>query len=202
MALIVGITGGIGSGKTAATDLFAARGITIVDADLASRIIMEPGKPALDAVAKHFGDHLLLPDGTLDRAALRARVFANDDDRLWLESLTHPLIGKEISEQLAASDSAYTMLSSPLLLETGQHGSTDYTIVVDVPEAMQVARTMARDNNYEEQVRRIIAAQMSRQDRLARADRVIDNSGTLVELKEQVARIHEELLQRATAAEG
>ena len=144
MTLVVGITGGIGSGKSAVTSRFAGLGITVVDADLASRVIVEPGRPALDAIADHFGADILLADGGLDRAELRRRVFADPAERLWLEQLTHPLIGDEILSQLAASDSPYTILSSPLLLETSQADLAGLTLVVDVPEEVQLRRTMAR----------------------------------------------------------
>ena len=195
--MIVGITGGIGSGKSAVTDRFAQLGITVVDADIAARVIVEPGRPALDAIADHFGDHILLGDGALDRAALRKLVFADDEQRLWLEQLTHPLIGQEILDQLAASTSPYTILSSPLLLETSQKDFTDLVVVVDVPEEVQLQRTMARDDNDEAQVRRIMAAQMAREARLALADIVIDNSKPLSALDEVVAELHKEFLQRA-----
>ncbi|GAB5453340.1 MAG: dephospho-CoA kinase [Halioglobus sp.] len=200
MSLVVGITGGIGSGKSAVTSRFEALGITVVDADLASRVIVEPGKPALEAIAQHFGADILLPDGCLDRAALRSRVFADEQERLWLEQLTHPLIGQEILDQLAASTSAYTILSSPLLLETSQKALSDCVVVVDVPEAVQLERTMARDSNDEAQVRRIMAAQMPRQERLQRADIVIDNSGSMAKLDTVVAELHVEFLQRAERA--
>ncbi len=197
MGLVIGVTGGIGSGKTAVTARLEQHGITVVDADLASRLIMQPGRPALAAVAEHFGAHLIQADGTLDRAALRAVVFADEQERRWLEQLTHPLIGQEIREQLARSTSAYTVLSSPLLLESGQLELADRIVVVDVPEEIQLARTMARDDNDEAQVRRIMAAQCKRQDRLARADYVIDNSGSLAELEAQVDALHRELLALA-----
>ncbi|MBN7795390.1 dephospho-CoA kinase [Parahaliea mediterranea] len=197
MALVVGITGGIGSGKSALTNYLEARGITVVDADLAARVVVEPGQPALEAIAAHFGRDILLTDGGLDRAALRKRVFDDPGERRWLERLTHPLIGEEIERQLAASTSAYTVLSSPLLLEGEQSRWTDLVVVVDVPVETQVARTMARDDNDEAQVRRIIAAQMERDQRLDRADIIIDNSGTLADLEEQAAELHKELLARA-----
>lgn len=197
MGLIAGITGGIGSGKSAVTSRFEQRGIVVVDADIAARVVVEPGRPALAAIAEHFGEAILLPDGSLDRAALRARVFADDNERHWLEQLTHPLIGQEILDQIAAATSAYTILASPLLLETSQRDLTDCVIVVDVPEDVQLARTMTRDGNDEAQVRRIMAAQMPRQERLARADYVIDNSGPLEALDAAVAALHETLLTRA-----
>ncbi|MEP5764433.1 MAG: dephospho-CoA kinase [Halieaceae bacterium] len=195
--LVVGVTGGIGSGKTAATDHFESLGITVVDADLAARTIMESGRPALAAVAKHFGEQVILADGSLDRAALRAIVFAEPAQREWLEQLTHPLIGEEIVAQIAAATSAYVILASPLLLETSQKQLCDLTVVVDVPEQMQLKRTMQRDQNDEAQVRRIMNAQMQREERLALAEEVIDNSGDLGHLQAQVESLHQKLLQRS-----
>ena len=200
MTLVVGITGGIGSGKSAVTDRFEQHGITVVDADKAARVIVEPGRPALQSIAEHFGEDILLPDGALDRAALRAKVFADESERHWLEQLTHPLIGQEIFDQLSAADSAYTILSSPLLLETSQKSLTDLVVVVDVPEDVQLARTMARDDNDEAQVKRIMAAQMSRSERLEKADIVIDNNRGLAELDELVGELHKEFLARAEEA--
>ena len=200
MALIIGITGGIGSGKSAVTERFEQLGITVVDADLAARVIVEAGKPALSEIAAHFGEDILQADGTLDRAALRQRVFADDNERRWLEQLTHPLIGQEIVDQIAAATSPYTILSSPLLLETSQKALVDCVVVVDVPEETQLQRTMQRDANAETQVKRIMAAQMRRQDRLELADIVIDNSRSLEELDSLVEELHKEFLLRAEAA--
>jgi dephospho-CoA kinase len=199
--MIIGITGGIGSGKSAVTARFESLGITVVDADLAARVVVEPGGPALAAIAERFGSDILQADGTLDRAALRARVFADEDERGWLERLTHPLIGRELQAQLAASTSPYTILSSPLLLETRQRDLVDLVVVVDVPEEVQLQRTMARDANDADQIRRIMAAQLSREARLEGADIVIDNSGSLEGLDDVVAELHKEFLQRAEVAD-
>ena len=200
MGLIVGITGGIGSGKSAVTARFEQKGIVVVDADLAARVVVEPGGPALQAIAEHFGPAVIREDGALDRAALRALVFSNEDERRWLEQLTHPLIGQEIRAQVGASDSPYTILSSPLLLETSQRELVDIVVVVDVPEAVQLERTMARDDNDEAQVRRIMAAQMGRDERREQADVVIDNSRSLAELDGVVEELHKEFLARAEAS--
>tara|TARA_R110002110_G_scaffold91264_2_gene237586 strand:+ start:211061 stop:211675 length:615 start_codon:yes stop_codon:yes gene_type:complete len=200
MGLTIGITGGIGSGKSAVTQRLQEKGITVVDADVAARVIVEPGRPALAAIADQFGADILQPDGALNRAALRSIVFADETSRHWLETLTHPLIGQEILEQLQASRSPYTILSSPLLLETSQRDLVDCIVVVDVPEALQIERTMARDANDEMQVRRIMAAQISRDDRLAQADIVIDNSLSLELLYDTVDELHKEFLQRAESA--
>ena len=193
---VIGVTGGIGSGKTAVTDRLQEQGITVIDADLAARVIMEPGRPALDAVRQRFGDELILADGNLDRAALRRIVFADPEQRQWLEQLTHPLIGDEIRAQLAQADSPYVVLSSPLLLETSQRDLCDLIVVVDVPEAVQLERTMRRDDNDEAQVKRIMAAQLDRRSRLAGADEVIENTGSLESLDEAVAELHQRLLAR------
>lgn len=198
MNLIIGITGGIGSGKSAVTDRFTQLGMTVVDADLAARVVVEPGRPALLAIAEHFGADILQADGSLDRTALRRIVFADPAQRQWLEQLTHPLIGEEIHAQLAASRSPYTILSSPLLLESSsQRELAELVVVVDVPEETQLARTIDRDANDEAQVRRIMAAQLPRAERLALADIVVDNSGSLEALNDIVGELHKEFLQRA-----
>jgi dephospho-CoA kinase len=199
MTLVVGVTGGIGSGKSAVTRRLEQYGITVVDADVVARIVVEPGKPALTQIAEHFGADILQADGTLDRAALRARVFQDEAERRWLERLTHPLIGQEIVDQICASRSPYTVLSSPLLLDTSQKALVECVVVVDVPEEVQIARTAQRDNNDEAQVKRIMAAQLSRESRLALADIVIDNSGSLEDLELQVDELHKEFLARAEA---
>jgi len=200
MALVVGVTGGIGSGKSEVTRRFEDHGIVIVDADVAARVIVEPGGAALAAIAAHFGAQIIRADGSLDRAALRQRVFADASERLWLERLTHPLIGEEIRRQLAAAASPYSILSSPLLLETGQKEQADCVVVVDVPEAMQLERASRRDANSEEQIRRIMAAQMPREQRLELADIIIDNSKPLTELDSVVDELHKEFLLRAESA--
>lgn len=198
--MIVGITGGIGSGKSAVTSRFEQLGITVVDADLAARVVVEPGRPALAAIAHRYGDTVTLADGSLDRAALRSRVFADVAERRWLEQLTHPLIGEELRSQLAQASSPYSILASPLLLETSQKDLVDTVVVVDVPEAVQLARTMARDNNDAAQVKRIMAAQLPRDERLAQADVVIDNSHSLAALDEVVQALHRQFLAQAGSA--
>ena len=197
--LRVGITGGIGSGKTALTDWLSTQGIVIVDADLAARVIVEPGQPALAEIAAQFGQEYLLPDGQLDRAALRKLVFADDAKRRALESITHPRIRDELTRQMAAAQSPYVVLSSPLLLESGQSEMVDLSVVVDVPEAVQIERTMARDQNDRALVEQIMAAQLDRATRIRRADIVIDNSGSLEALHLRGAQLHRTLLARASA---
>ncbi len=194
---IVGLTGGIGSGKTAASDWFKAQGVAIVDADVVSREVVEPGTPALAAIGAHFGSEVLQADGRLDRAALRRIVFDKPDERRWLEQLLHPLIAQEIVRQLAAATSAYAMLVSPLLFETGQKAFVKRTLLIDVPEDVQVARTATRDKVEEAQVKAIMAAQMSRADRRARADDIVVNDGTLAELHARLVPLHARYLELA-----
>lgn len=195
--LIVGLTGGIGSGKTAASDWFKAQGIVIVDADVVSRQVVEPGTPALAAIHEHFGAGVIAADGTLDRAALRRIVFAQPEERQWLERLLHPRIAAEILRQLQAAASAYAILVSPLLFETGQKDFVQRTLLVDVPEDVQLRRTAARDKVEEAQVKAIMAAQMSRDDRRARADDIVVNDGELAHLHRQLAALHAQYLALA-----
>ncbi len=199
---VVGITGGIGSGKSAVTDHLETLRITVVDADKVARVVVEPGTPGLAAIAEHFGEDILLADGRLDRAALRKIVFDNPDERKVLEGITHPRIRDEISRQLSEANSPYVVLSSPLLLESGQNTFADYVVVVDVPEEVQLTRTMARDDNSEALVKQIMAAQLDRKTRLSRADTSIMNDGSLEALYERVKKLHEDLLARAAAALG
>lgn len=199
MTFVVGITGGIGSGKTAVSDRFAAKGIIVVDADIVARIVVEPGRPALQEITERFGQTLLLADGHLDRRALRDIVFKNPEERRWLESVTHPRIGEEIVNQLHAANSAYAILASPLLIESAQKELTDRILVVDVPVELQVQRTMARDDADEQQVRAIIASQASREQRLAAADDVIVNDQDLAHLDQEVERLHAYYLQQVAA---
>ena len=196
--LRVGVTGGIGSGKTALTDWLTEKDITVVDADLAARVVVAPGQPALAEIIAAFGDQYLLPDGQLNRATLRKLVFEDADKRKALEAMTHSRIREELIRQLAAADSAYVVLSSPLLLESGQSELIDVSVVVDAPEATQIARTMERDGNDQALVEGIMAAQLDRETRKSRADIVIDNSASLADLHEQAAILHQTLLARAT----
>ena len=196
----VGVTGGIGSGKTALTDWLSEQGIVIVDADRVAREVVQPGTPALKAIIDAFGEQYLTQDGNLDRAAMRQLVFGDEEKRLLLESITHPQIREALWDQLQRADSAYVVLSSPLLLESGQSEMVDVSVVVDVPEEMQIQRTMARDANDKALVEKIMAAQMRRQKRLELADIVVDNSGDLSALHDRAALLHETLLNRAAGA--
>ncbi|GGO82488.1 dephospho-CoA kinase [Marinobacterium nitratireducens] len=194
---VIGLTGGIGSGKSAAAHILESQGIVCVDADIIAREVVEPGEPALERIADHFGAELLQADGSLDRARLRQIVFADPEARSWLEGLLHPLIRERIIHRLHTAKSEYALLVSPLLLETDQHSLVDHIVVVDVPEETQIARTASRDGNSREQVERIMAAQMSREDRVAKADSIIDNSGTPEALTEATLKLHQALLSLA-----
>ncbi|WP_152207633.1 dephospho-CoA kinase [Marinobacter changyiensis] len=195
---IIGLTGGIGSGKSTVAGLFKSLGVHAVDADDVARDVVEPGTDALARIAGHFGEQLLSSDGTLNRAALRTLVFKDPAEREWLEALLHPVIRLELARQLKPHEYTlpYVLLVSPLLLETDQHTMVERVVVVDVPEAVQLARAMARDNNPRDQVERIIAAQMPRETRLERADDVIDNSLPLDQVRQQVEALHRRFLSR------
>jgi dephospho-CoA kinase len=193
---ILGLTGGIGSGKTTVANLFADNhSIAVVDADICARIVVEKGTPALKHIREHFGDNVIMDDGTLDRARLRQIVFQDPAEKKWLESLLHPLIFEEMLEQLESANSPYAILVSPLLIEAGQNSLCNRVLVIDTPETTQLSRTMARDNNTADQVKAIMDSQASRMQRLAHADDIITNDGDLASAASQVARLHEKILQ-------
>ena len=192
--MIVGLTGGIGSGKTAVSDLFQDLGITIVDADLASRVVVEKGREELNKIAEHFGEDILTSDGELDRAKLREVIFNSEEEKLWLESLLHPAIASQIQKELDSSSSPYTILVSPLLLETNQKNFCSTVLVVDVPVETQIERTSKRDNVSEEQIKSIIASQIDRDSRLEQADEVILNDGSIESLERKVLELHKKFL--------
>jgi len=192
--LVVGLTGGIGSGKSTVANLFAARGIVVVNADHCSRVVVEPGTTALASIANHFGSGILQGDGSLDRAKLRAIIFNNANEKTWLENLLHPLIFDEIRRQLANATSPYAILESPLLVETGQNTLSNRVLVVDVDEEQQIRRTMQRDNNNEALVRAIMQSQASRETRNRHADDIISNTGDLAALEQQVNVLHAKYL--------
>jgi dephospho-CoA kinase len=194
---IVGLTGGIGSGKTAVSNHLQSLGATVVDADLVSRQVVAPGTEALLQIGKHFGDDILAADGALDRAKLREIIFHNPAEKTWLESLLHPLIGAETFRQIETADGPYVLYVTPLLTESGQDQMCDETIVVDVEEQTQIKRTTARDNNSEKTVKAIIASQASRQQRLKIATHIINNDSTLADLLVKAESVHKQLLLNA-----
>lgn len=183
----VGLTGGIGCGKSVVADEFEALGAVIVDADRISHELTGPGGIAMDAIAAKFGAAMLAADGALDRRAMRERVFADPTARGDLEAILHPLIRRESAARLAAAQGPYALLVVPLLIETGHYRSLcDRIAVVDCPESVQIARVIARNGLTEAQVRAVIAVQASRAQRLAAADDVIANGGSLATLKQQL----------------
>lgn len=199
--MIIGVTGGIASGKSTVALAFAALGIPWVDADDVAREVVEPGEPALAEIVARFGEQVLHSDGRLNRRALREIVFAEPAERRWLEGVTHPRIRQRLIahlERMQTEDTPYVLLVSPLLFESGQSQLVDRCLVVDVPESLQIARTAARDEVGEAQARAIIAAQMSRSERLARADDIIDNSRGEAELTAQVAELDRRYRKMAT----
>jgi len=191
--MVVALTGGIASGKTAASDHFARLGAAVVDTDRIAREVVAPGTAGLDAVLAAFGRDLLDENGALDRAALRRRVFDDDAARRRLEAILHPLIGRESRRRIAAhADADYVVVVVPLLVETGMTFDAERVVVVDVPETVQVERLMRRDGIDEARARRMLDAQAGRGERLAAATDVIDNSGSLHDLEARVAQLHRE----------
>ncbi|MCK7459040.1 dephospho-CoA kinase [Idiomarina aminovorans] len=201
MTYVVGVTGGIGSGKSAATAEFEKLGITIVDADVVARQVVMPGSPCLRAIAEHFGAELLTEKGELDRKALRQRVFSNSEDKEWLNHLLHPAIREEILTQLKLAQSPYVILSAPLLLENKLEKYCHRVLVVDVPETKQLQRTIQRDNSPKEEVEAIMKAQLSRAERLQKADDILNNNGTIESLQQQVNQLHQRYLAAIIAQE-
>lgn len=190
--MIIGLTGGIGSGKSTVARAFETLGVPWVDADDVAKEIVLPEEPALLAIKNRFGDQVIHLNGTLNRAALRDIIFKNPEQRLWLESVTHPQIRERLLQHLArlkTQDAPYVLLVSPLLFESGQNALVNRTVVVDVPQALQLSRTQQRDGVSESQVHAILAAQLSREQRLAKADDVIDNGGDHASMMEQVVRL-------------
>jgi dephospho-CoA kinase len=191
------LTGGIASGKSTVADLFAELGATIIDTDRIAREVVMPGDPALDEVRKAFGDAVFNADGALDRAALRALIFADDDARRELEEILHPRIQQATLRQTRLAGGDYQIIVVPLLAESPLKSYVDRILVVDCDEDTQIRRLLARDAETEEQARRILAAQSSREERLAIADDVINNAGDLADTSDQVAALHEIYLSLA-----
>ena len=200
--VIIGLSGGIGSGKTAVSDRFAEKGIDVIDADVIARVVVEPGTEALTKIREHFGDGILDSDGQLRRAELRKRIFSNPDEKQWLEALLHPLIAEETLRQLGNIQSAYGLYVSPLLVEGGQKALCDRLLVVDVPEDIQIERIMARDHTNKVDAIRILQSQASRQKRLDAADDVIVNDESLDVLRQRVLDLHMFYQQLARQKQG
>ncbi|WP_324017331.1 dephospho-CoA kinase [Aeromonas hydrophila] len=196
---VVAITGGIGSGKTTVANQFAELGIEVVDADVIAREVVEPGTPALAAIAAHFGSEVITPDGQLDRRRLRERVFTDPQAKGWLNALLHPLIRTEMQRQCAAARSPYCLLVVPLLVENRLTALANRVLVIDVDEATQIERTCRRDGVSREQAQAILAAQASRAERLTAADDVLGNqNGTPEAIKSRILALHETYLAFAS----
>lgn len=195
---VVGLTGGIGCGKSAVTDCFAALGVPIIDADVVARTVVEPGQPALREIVQQFGTDALHPDGTLNRAWLREHIFSNPDAKSILEGILHPRIRAEMHHRLDEFETPYAIFAIPLLFETGQDKSVDRILVVDCAPELQISRVTRRDQASEAQTKSIIASQIDRQSRLAKADDIIDNSGTLDDLCSMVELLHQKYLKLAS----
>jgi dephospho-CoA kinase len=199
---VVGISGGIGSGKTTVTDLFATYGVEIIDADVIAREVVEPGTPALKSIVDKFGQSVLdyssgVSLGTLDRAKLRTLVFSDSETKSWLNKLLHPAIRQQMLLQTRQAKSAYCLLSVPLLVENKLYEQVDRVVIVDVDEQTQLHRTLLRDKTNEQQIRTIMNAQATRSQRLSVADDIVDNKGKTVDLVNQVTRLHKKYLQLA-----
>ncbi|MDO8790081.1 MAG: dephospho-CoA kinase [Sulfuritalea sp.] len=197
MSYVVGLTGGIGSGKSAVADLFGERGVTVVDTDAIAHALTAPGGAAMPAIRAEFGDEVANADGALERAAMRAMVFADPSARKRLEAILHPLIRGESERQLSANpaNSPYAILVVPLLVESGDYRKrVDRVAVVDCAEATQIDRVMRRNGLARSDIERILEAQATRAERLAAADDIIDNDGAPAELPAQVERLHEHYL--------
>ena len=194
---VVGLTGGIGSGKTTIAAIFAELGAEIINADLLARNVVSPGTKALTSITKRFGKEILRQDGSLDRRKLREVVFKNKGELKWLEKLIHPLIAELLIQNIYSATSPYVILESPLLIETQQKELVDRILVVDLDEATQLNRSMERDGSSEEVIRAIISAQIPRSKRLKAADDIVDNSKSLAEVRQKVIQLHEIYLATA-----
>lgn len=200
LPLVVAVTGGIASGKSAVTDCFERLGVPVIDADLIARELVEPGEPALVEIVERFGADVLEADGRLDRRQLRQRIFNDIEARKDLEAILHPRIRERMRTRALAATAPYVVLAIPLLTRGGDYPFIDRVLVVDVPESMQIARLTRRDGVDEAGARAALAAQISRDERLALADDVLDNSGTLDALETAVAQLHARYLALSAAS--
>ena len=192
----VGLTGGIASGKTTISDLFAKRGVPVVDTDTISRQLLEPGELAFEQVCEHFGDDILDQDGKIDRRRLREIVFSQADEKTWLETMLHPLIFQRSHDAiLANAKSEYVLVVVPLLFETNYQSLVDRILVVDCPAEQQIERLMKRDRIDESLARKMLAQQLSNAERVARAHDIIDNRSETADLESQVAALNDFYLE-------
>ncbi len=194
-SLVIGLTGGIASGKSSVARLFGELGAEVISADQLARQVVEPGSAALAAILDHFGPDMLLPSGELDRQALRQAIFRNDHDRLWLEALLHPRIEALRQQRVELSTAPYVVAEIPLLVEKRMQGSVDRVLVVDLPEELQIERAMARDGADRAGIEAIMATQAPRSERLMVANDVIENTGNENNLRQQVTTLHRRYLE-------
>ena len=196
---VVGLTGGIGSGKSLVADMFSVLGVPIVDTDILARELVVPGQPALKQIAEQFGPEALLEDGSLNRTYLAEVSFSSSSKRMQLEAILHPLIRQRVAEQLRELESvyAYAVVVVPLLIETRQTDDYNRVLVVDCDEQTQLRRVLQRDDRSEQQIRQIMQAQATREQRLTAANDVISNTGSVEELRRQVVQLDHKYRQLA-----
>lgn len=195
----IGLTGGIASGKSTVANLFAALGVPIVDTDVLSREVVAPGSPLLRQITDHFGEQMRSGDGTLNRQELRKRIFADPEQRKWLEALLHPAIRELTDVRCEAATGPYVIVAIPLLVETAGKARFDRVLVVDCDPELQLARLIARDGTGRDEALRTLAAQATRGERLAVADDVIHNDGDIARLRDQVEKLHRQYVSAARA---
>jgi dephospho-CoA kinase len=200
--LRVGVTGGIGSGKSTVASLFAEQGVPIIDTDAMARALVEPGLPAYNTIVETFGQSVLSAAKKIDREKLRDIVFKKEDERRKLESILHPRIRDEVRKQLSGIDKPYCLVVVPLLIESGFTDLVDQILVVDADEKIQIERTKARSNMSEPEIRAILATQISRDERLRKADDVIVNNSDIKQLRQKVIHLHEQYLKLAVTKNG
>ncbi len=200
MGFAVGLTGGIGSGKTTISDLFAELGADVIDTDEIARELSQKGQPAVRQIEKQFGPEVIASDGSLDRDRLRELVFSEPDARKALQRILHPLIRAEVQRRLTASGKPYALVVVPLLVESRGYDFADRVLVVDCTEEQQIARVMQRSGLSHDQVKAIMSTQATRNERLAAADDVINNDGALAALRSQVEKLHRHYLMLSDSA--
>jgi dephospho-CoA kinase len=191
MAIKIGLTGGIGSGKSAACEIFSELGVPVIDADDIAHKLVKPGMPAFKEITRLFGDKIISSDGTLDRKTIRYKVFANEIDRKKLENILHPAVYEEIAVQVKNINSRYCVISIPLLLETDASKTVDRILVIDAPREQQLERAANRDKTDKSDINAIIDSQISRKSRLSAADDIVDNKGDITALRKKICELHE-----------